>query len=182
MTLLLLLAIPSTAAGQSPEARQKIRSWPAKGDLSVAGSLGVTNAFDNDFDNFEPTLTGSLEWHLDDQLSLRGLIGFTEFEADFMGFSNEAEILYLNGNVVFAWPQESVRPYVTGGVGLYDVDFNGPSFPGSGDLEPGINGGGGFDIGLQGNWSLRLEGIFHGFTGDEPDSYFSGTVGLKYRF
>ena len=183
MSLTVLLAFPSPAAAQSDQAMQKLKSWPAKGDLSVAGSLGVPNAFDNDFDNFEPTLTGTLEWHLDEHLSLRVLAGFTDFDADINGNANSAQILILNGNAVYAWPKKSARPYVTGGVGMYDQDFDGPAFPGGGDIHPGINAGGGCDIALQGDWSLRLEGWFHGFAGgDEPDSFFSGTVGLKYRF
>ncbi len=169
-TMMLLVSLSSfttIAQGQTPA--------PAEGDFAVGANLGFSNAFDNDFDGTELILSGTFEYFLQDRISLRGLLGFTEFEGprDF-----DVEVTIINANVAYNWNQGEWHPFVTGGVGFYNVD---PDF-GEDDLEIGLNFGGGFFYMFDADWAVTAEGLFHGVSGDGPDSFFTGTGGIKYFF
>ena len=45
-----------------------------------------------------------------------------------------------------------------------------------------MNVGGGLDWFLGERWALKFEGTVHGVAGEEPDSFFLGTVGFKWWF
>ncbi|MFQ5845712.1 MAG: outer membrane protein [Planctomycetota bacterium] len=183
MTAPVLLALLSMLAPSAALAQAGASPGAQAGDMAVSGNLGFANAFDDDFDDFEPLLTGSFEFYTSDRISWRGLVGFTEFDARIRRRNNEADVAFVNGNVVYHWQMDRVSPFATGGVGIYDKDSSGPFFPSRGsDLEIGLNFGGGIAIGLDDHWAIKLEGIFHGVTGDEPDSFFAGTAGAMYRF
>jgi len=153
------------------------------GDMAVSGNLGFANAFDNDFDGLEPILTGTFEYYTSDQISWRGSLGFTSFSADLpRGRSVDVDMTMVNANIVYAWQSDNLRPYVTGGVGLYD-ESSSRDLPGVGDgAELGFNLGGGLDLYLDPQWAIKFEGTFHGMSGDEPDSFFALTVGAKFNF
>ena len=172
---LILLLSPLCAMAQSstPYATKK-------GSMAVSGNLGFTNAFDDDFDGLNAILDGTFEYYLNDRLSLRGLLGFTSFEAD--NVDVDVDVIIFNANAAYYWQEGSLRPFVTGGLGFYDTDPSGPGVHGGGDTEIGINCGGGLDIFVQKNWAIKVEGLFHGFSSDGPDTFFSATVGAKFHF
>ena len=150
---------------------------PAEGDMAVGGNLGITNAFDDDFDGVEALLSGTFEYYLRDRISLRGMLAFTEFEADRGG---DLDVVFLNGNVAYNWDHGEWRPFVTGGIGIYNLD---PDFgPVDDDIEIGVNFGGGFYYFFDTDWAVNVEGLFHGVSGDGPDSFFTGMGGVKYYF
>ena len=71
---------------------------------------------------------------------------------------------------------------VTGGLGLYGVE---ESVARDGDrdhLALGINGGGGVEVRLGDSWTLRLEGLAHVLTGEDPSRLATASLGLKYYF
>lgn len=157
--------------------------FPQKGEISIGGSAGFANAFGHEFDDYEPTITAFIEWHLNEAWSFRALGGFTRMETDIDGATNTAENLWLDVNVLYGWPGDRVKPFVTAGLGIYDQDLSGPSLPGSGDIEPGINAGLGADFGLDNDdWAIKLEFLWHAFDGEEPDNFVTGTVGIAYTF
>jgi len=71
-----------------------------------------------------------------------------------------------------------VHPFVMGGLGLYDYDAD----LGDGDLELGVNFGGGANFFLTRNFAIKLEGTFHGTGAPEPDSLLNITVGARWLF
>lgn len=83
--------------------------------------------------------------------------------------SNEYKILNANANVVVGVPASTspVRPYLLGGVGVYNLK-NAPKCTGCGtlvlsdqsDTKLGVNGGGGLEFGLRG-LSLFAEARYH---------------------
>ncbi len=91
-------------------------------------------------------------------------------------------------NAVFSFPSAAVaRPYLLGGVGLYNMKATEGDVSGS-DTKFGANAGAGFDLKL-GSAALYAEGRFHaifkgGFdtqTGDEATAYMIPiTVGLRW--
>jgi len=153
---------------------------PKSGDMAVSASLGFARAFDSDFDGIEAVFDGSFEYHTSDRISWRGMLGTTSFDAD--GFPGEVDVNFFNANFIWSWHSENLRPYVTGGIGLYDVDLDVPGFNGNGDVEIGLNGGGGVDIYFNPHWAIEIEGLFHGFSGDGPDTFFAATAGAKFKF
>ena len=185
--MLIMLMTPAAAMAQSSGGTGSgtggsTSAAPKKGDMSVSGSLGIANAFDNDFDGVEAIFDGTFEYHISDRISWRGMLGFASFDFNGRGSSGSADIMFVNGNIVYGWHNDNLRPYVTGGIGLYSTDPSGSALPDNGDVEVGLNCGGGLDIYVHPHWAVTVEGLFHGYTGDDPDSFLAATVGARYRF
>jgi hypothetical protein len=93
----------------------------------------------------------------------------------------------LNGtaNAVFAFPvseETRFRPYLLGGVGIYNFDLKGDDAPSTTESSTdfGINAGAGFDIGFGGG-TLFVEGRFHNvFTEGTDTKFIPVTVGLRF--
>jgi len=169
-----LIAAPAFAQGR--------QSFGA-GDMAVTGSLGFANAFDDDFDGFEIHMNGSFEYYTSQNISWRGMLGLVEFDARINGRNNTAEFTFIDANIVYTWDTAGTRPFVTGGIGVYDKDASGPDVPpGFGDTDLGINFGGGIEIPVADQWAIKVEGLFHGVSGDGPDSFFAATGGVKFWF
>ena len=45
-----------------------------------------------------------------------------------------------------------------------------------------INGGGGVEVRLADAWTLRLEGLVHVLTGEDPSRLATASLGFKYYF
>jgi hypothetical protein len=96
------------------------------------------------------------------------------------GFSDlKTRLIQGTGNIVFKFKtseESTFRPYLIGGVGLYNSKVTGQDDPddilGGGSTDFGINAGAGFDF-KAGGAGLFIEGRFHNvFTGDDS---FSGS-------
>jgi opacity protein-like surface antigen len=106
------------------------------------------------------------------------------------GIDGHSRLLGGTANAVFAFPGASLaRPYLIGGVGLYNGKTTITGL-GSSDATTkfGVNAGAGFDFGL-GKVKLFAEGRFHAMfksvtdvaTGDEKTAYMIPlTVGLRF--
>jgi len=173
----LLSMLSATAALAAHKASQA----PKVGDMAVSANLGFASAFDSNFDGIEPAFTGTFEYYSTPRVSWRGLLGFTSFEADSPSDA-EVDFTFLNGNVSYNWEGGWVHPFVTGGIGIYSKDASSSLPPDADGTEFGLNAGGGLDWFLGERWALKFEGTFHGIAGDEPDSFFLGTVGFKWWF
>jgi hypothetical protein len=106
------------------------------------------------------------------------------------GIDGHSRLIGATANALFAFPSAAVaRPYVLGGVGLYNgkttVDGLGSS---DAQTKFGINAGAGFDFGM-GRARLFAEGRFHAImkgvtdvnTGDEKTAYMIPiTVGVRF--
>ncbi|HUR95907.1 MAG TPA: outer membrane beta-barrel protein [Gemmatimonadales bacterium] len=105
------------------------------------------------------------------------------------GVDGHSQMLGGTANAVFAFPSASpVRPYLLGGVGLYNLKA---SIDGLGSTDSqtkfGLNAGAGFDFGL-GKAQLFAEGRFHTImkavpdvNGDEKAGYIIPlTVGVRF--
>ncbi|MEA2723658.1 MAG: hypothetical protein QOH59_1429 [Gemmatimonadales bacterium] len=91
------------------------------------------------------------------------------------------------GNVVFKFKtseESTFRPYLIGGVGVYNGKTTADSDPGNilggGTTDFGINGGVGFDF-KAGGAGLFLEGRFHNvFTSGSNTRFIPITVGIRF--
>ena len=173
--LLSLLSATTALAAHKPS------QAPKAGDMAVSANLGFATAFEDNFNNLDPAFTGTFEYYSTPRVSWRGLLGFTSFEADSPSDA-EVDFMFVNGNVVYNWEGGWVHPFITGGLGFYSKDAS-PSLPSDIDgTELGLNFGGGLDWFLGESWALKFEGTVHGVAGEEPDSFFLGTVGFKWWF
>ena len=162
-----LAILPASAAGDGPVHGKG--TWAAGGDLGFAEPIGAEEL------DTSLVIEGYGEYFQTPQLSYRGMLSFLSFDGP--GKSGVG-IVPITGNVVYQWEGKSVFPFVTGGLGLY---FYRPD-RGDSDMEFGVNFGGGANFFFTKTVALKLEGLFHGTTGKEPDSFFAGTAGVRFLF
>jgi hypothetical protein len=96
----------------------------------------------------------------------------------------KTQMIYGTGNVVYKFKSSEdskFRPYLIGGVGVYNIDFKGDGSDVFGDSQTkfGINAGAGFDIKAQ-SVGFFVEGRFHDVFTDGPNTQFIPiTVGVR---
>jgi Outer membrane protein beta-barrel domain len=111
-------------------------------------------------------------------------------DAAFPGFTDlKTRIIQGTGNVVFKFKtaeESTFRPYILGGVGLYNTKVTGDDDPGDvlggGETDFGLNAGAGFDI-KAGGAGLFIEGRFHNVFTEGPGSdlrFLPITVGIRF--
>jgi hypothetical protein len=168
---------------------------PAQGvEFALGGGLGIPLS---DFDD-----EAKLGWHGLAELSfvpegwpvgiqIDGAYQQYSLEDEaFPGFTDlKTRIIQGTGNVVFKFKtaeESTFRPYILGGVGLYNTKVTGADDPGDvlggGETDFGLNAGAGFDI-KAGGAGLFIEGRFHNvFTGGTGSDlrFFPITVGIRF--
>jgi len=153
------------------------RSTSAAGTWAAGGAFGFSNPTGDDDLDAEPALDGYLEHFLTDRVSARGSLMLLEYDRADVAGTNGVDIAAINGNVQYQWDGGTVRPFITGGIGVYDYN---PDFGGD-ETELGLNAGGGANFPLTDRFAIQLVGAFHGTTADgQPDSFFNGTVGARW--
>jgi len=102
------------------------------------------------------------------------------------GFDLKYQMIYGTGNVVYKFKtseDSKFRPYLLGGVGVYNFDVKGPDadlIPDNSTTKFGINAGAGFDIKAQ-SVGFFVEGRFHDVFTDGPNLQFIPiTVGVRF--
>ncbi len=162
-----LAATPSTA--------------PKTDDMAVSGNLGFAVPFDGPFDSLEPAITGTFEYYTTPRISWRGLAGYTSFNGTGPG-DPKVSSTFLNANFVYNWEHGSIHPFATAGIGVYSNSASSSLPPEFDETVFGVNGGGGIDWFLGKRWGLKFEGSLHGLTGEDPNTFFLGTVGFMFWF
>lgn len=153
-------------------------------EFSLGGGLSVPLG---DFDDF-----AKLGWQGTAAVSFVPAnlpVGF-QVDGSYSQFSDDtpldikSQLIYGTGNVVykFATAEDSrFRPYVIGGVGVYNLKPTGDDVlgdPGS-ETKFGINAGAGFDV-KAGGAGLFIEGRFHNvFTEGSNTQFIPLTVGIR---
>lgn len=190
-----LAAAPSTARAQFPSPVSNPVSFGVTGGLAVpVGRLG-------DNLNSGYTVGGLVDLHpAPGPLSLRPEVGYDRFDvkssvlndlATAAGGSITGNTHFLRGtgNVVYRLaPVSGLRPYVTAGVGVYQLGA-GASYSYGGTTTTqndqtqtkfGVNGGVGLELPLSGI-SVFLEARAHGVQTDAtPVTYIPITVGIRF--
>lgn len=99
------------------------------------------------------------------------------------GFDGNIQVIQGTANAVYKFqtsPDSKVRPYIIGGVGLYNSKATGDDvIDDASDTDFGINGGAGFDFKL-GAVGAFVEGRFHNVFSDPDNTNFIPiTVGVR---
>jgi hypothetical protein len=95
------------------------------------------------------------------------------------------QIIQGTANAVYRFQTSEgtkIRPYLIGGVGVYNLKLTGDDVPDDTDSSTkfGINGGAGFDF-VAGAASVFVEGRFHNvFTENESTNFIPITVGVRF--
>ena len=100
-----------------------------------------------------------------------------DIDANFQVIQGTANAVYRFANSA----DSKVRPYLIGGVGLYNAKLTGDDVPDGvgGNTDFGINGGAGFDF-VAGSVALFVEGRFHNiFSDGESTNFIPITVGVR---
>jgi opacity protein-like surface antigen len=138
------------------------------------------------------------------KLGFHGLVGVSYAPAEWKGFGIQGDgnfsrfsddtdldinfqMIYGTANALYKFQTAETtrfKPYLIGGIGVYNLDVKGDDVPTGVDSETkfGINAGAGFDIGIGGgSAALFLEGRFHNvFTEDESTQFIPFTVGVRF--
>ena len=177
-----LLAV---AVGVGFSATRAEAQEPTRFDFAVGGGVSVPTG---DFDN-----AAKLGWH--GTAAVRILpqtlpVGF-QVDGSFARLSDESsldiasQLIYGTGDVLYRFQtSESTRfrPYLIGGVGVYNLDPKGNDVPATASSQTkfGLNAGAGFDFNA-GAASLFAEGRFHNVFTDVSDTQFIPiTVGVRF--
>jgi hypothetical protein len=113
---------------------------------------------------------------------------FSLEEGAFVGFTDlKTRLIMGTGNIVFKFKtsdESTFRPYLLGGVGVYNSKVTGADDPGDvlggGETDFGLNGGAGFDF-KAGGAGLFIEGRFHNvFTSGSNTQFIPITVGIRF--
>jgi opacity protein-like surface antigen len=155
---------------------------PRTGDIALTTAVGVHRAPVDDDYGVRTTPSASLDFHWTSRNSLRGTFGLLKLPAESTSDQGSWTAVYLTVNVSHNWFGGRWLPFVTGGAGLYGID-EGVAPDGDDDgLELGLNGGGGLEVRLTDSCTVRLEGLLHVLTGDDPGRVATASVGFKYYF
>jgi opacity protein-like surface antigen len=155
---------------------------PRTGDIAFTAAVGAHSALGDDDFGEQAGLSAALDFHWTARNSLRGTLGVLQLPAQESGRRGSITTLYATVNVSHNWFGGRLFPFVTGGLGLYGVDEDVARDGDRDHLALGINGGGGVEVRLGDSWTLRLEGLVHVLTGDEPSPLAAASLGLKYYF
>lgn len=156
-------------------------------EFSLGGGLSIPTG---DFDD-----VAKLGWQGTAAVSFvprNGAVGF-QFDGTYSrfgvdgGFDVNQQFIYATGNGVYkflsAEENGSFRPYLIGGLGLYNLKLTGDDAPAFGEdsqTKFGINAGAGFDVKM-GGASLFIEGRFHNVFADPSSRQFIPlTLGIRF--
>ena len=136
----------------------------AEMDYSVGGAVGYFAPFDDDFDG---GFNGKADFEMYrwDPMALRLTVGMMDGSVDAPG-TPSVDIFYGTANVVYAFEARQVMPYVTFGLGLYNVDVDVKDVGSS--TEFGANGGAGVEYPLSEGINVYLEALLHVIAGEGP--------------
>jgi hypothetical protein len=162
-------------------------------EFALGGGLGVPLG---DFDD-----AAKLGWHGLAALSFvpEGWPVGIQFDGSYQQFSLDdaaapagftdlkTRFIMGTGNIVFKFKtseESTFRPYLLGGVGVYNTKVTGQDDPGDvlggGETDFGINGGAGFDF-KAGGAGLFIEGRFHNvFTSGSNTQFIPISVGIRF--
>ncbi|MCK4622079.1 MAG: S8 family serine peptidase [Desulfuromonadales bacterium] len=149
---------------------------PTQRRLALSLHLGVAipnGSFSNRYDT-DYSVALDLDYHFTPQLAVVGTIGYNHFKG---GSAGVGDTYWWNvtANAKYEFTTQRLRPYITGGAGLY--------VPEHGSTEPGVNGGLGIDYTIDNNWSLEAGVDYHLiFTSGSDTEFFNPRIGLLRRF
>jgi hypothetical protein len=176
------LALATAVAAGAAGAQSSTRPF----SLGISGGLSLPTGDFGDAYNAGFNVSG----HLGLQSSalpvgLRFDLGYNQWELD--GFDANLRSLAGIANAMLFFPRPSgstVRPYVSGGLGIYNTkrsrDVTGGTVSTDGETNVGLNAGVGLDFGLSGI-STFVEARFHSVFTDQSNTNFLPIVfGLRF--
>lgn len=150
--------------------------------FSLGGSLGMPLGDLDDGVNMGFHLVGAANFRP------QSLPVGIQVDANFARFGTEGDGvnlrgLFATGNAVYSFSTaetSSIRPYLIGGLGVYNLKFTGDGVSDDGTTKLGINAGAGFNF-AAGNTALFVEGRFHNvFTENSSAQFIPLTVGIRF--
>jgi len=164
-----------TIDGETMASQPDVRIGPPS-FLSASLHIGATapqGSFNNLYDN-DISLALDIDYHFSNQLSAVAILGYNRFKAASPSVS-DTYWLNLSANLKYEFTPNTWRPYVNGGVGLYD--------PKSGSSEPGVNLGLGVDFDINPNLVFEAGIDYHRiFTSGDDTNFNVFHIGLIHYY
>jgi hypothetical protein len=152
-------------------------------EFSVGAGLGIPLGNFDDVVKIGWQATGAVVF------APRSLPVAIQVDAAFSRFSDEtpldisSQLIYGTAAAVYRFPtseESKFRPYVIGGLGIYNSKQTGSDALGGSSTKFGINAGAGFDF-LAGGARLFVEGRFHNVLVSGPNlEFFPLNVGIRF--
>lgn len=166
------LAALSAAVLASPAAAQ---GRPSLG-LAVGASVPTSDLDNSQSAGFHGSVSLNVR-PVASALGFRGEGSYHQFSGD--GGASDFRSASFTGNVMLEMPGSAVKPYVIGGVGLYNTKF------GSGDSRNnvGVNGGVGlrFDLTDFATYAeIRIHNVFNGISDDNGAQFVPISFGILF--
>ncbi len=176
------LALPTAFAAGAAGAQSSTRPF----SLGISGGLSVPTGDAGEGLNAGFNVAGHLGLQSSAlPIGFRFDVAFDRWELE----SADANLRSLAGvaNVILNFPRPSgstVRPYVLGGLGLYNIklsaDIAGGTFNSDGDTNAGLNAGAGLDFALSG-LATFVEARFHSvFTDGRNTNFVPVVFGIRF--
>jgi hypothetical protein len=154
-----IAATPAQAQRRARAPRAAAGPVPDTGMGAVGVSFGAALPNDASLET-GPILAGTLETYLSPRVSVRAQIGRAWWDV-IPRPDSKVKPLFVDGNIVYNWEGGKVHPYVTGGLGWYHYDFEGPPVDGASTNEFGGDLGGGAEYFYTRHTTLTFELLFH---------------------
>ena len=166
-----VVTIDGVEMASKPEVRVK---QPSVRSLSL--HLGVAEPRGTFANSYDSDLSLALDYshHFTRQLSGVATLSYHRFDA---GSSAVSDTYWwsISANAKYELTPNSLRPFVTSGVGLYK--------PESGSTDPGLNVGVGVDLDISPDWVLEAGIDYHHiFTSSSDTDFAVARIGLLYFF
>ncbi|MFQ5877893.1 MAG: outer membrane beta-barrel protein [Acidobacteriota bacterium] len=153
------------------------------GDYALTAGVGYADARQNENYRSDQAFSFTLEYAKARHASYRASAGFMTIDARAPIPPGEgdpdADSFFLLGNIVLTPRFAVVQPFVTAGLGLYQVELRDGSGS-SNDLELGANWGVGLDLQLLRGFAIRSELTYHYITGDLTSPVQTLTFGGRF--
>jgi hypothetical protein len=161
-------------AGSSVAAAEAVppERWAIGSGISAFKPIG------SDDYKLEPAVQGFAEYLQSEAIAWRATVVWVEFAAPDDREAGDIGLLAFLANFVYRWDADAIHPLLTAGVGLYEYDPE----RGERSSELGVNLGGGVEIELHPQIGIELQASVHGTAGDEPDTIFSASAAIRWRF
>ena len=145
---------------------------------AIGGAVGLSKPIGSDDFKLEPEVRGFAEYLQSEAIAWRGSVLWVGFDAPKQSEGGDIGLLAFLANFVYRWDADSIHPLLTAGIGLYDYD---PDLE-DGEKALGVNLGGGVEFEVHPQVGIELQASVHGTSSDEPDTFFSASAGVRWRF
>lgn len=155
------------------------------GDISMTTNVGLANARSDNAYGSDQTISFSFDYQKTGYAAYRATAGFLTMggrrDISPAAGPRDVDAMFVTGNFVLTPRFAMVHPYLTAGIGVYNMRLTDRQ-RNDHDIELGANWGFGLDVQLVRHFAIRGEALFHYTTGVVANPIQTITVGGRFLF